>query len=301
MITFVRSCALVGVWALVLISSSALASSIVEMVKIGDIAAVTAALDEGAAVDQTEGGITALYVASESGNVELAKLLIDRGADVNQTVKLQQTPLYAAVKKGHAAMVELLLSSGADPNKRAKRQTPLHVASDSGCLQCATYLVGAGAEVNALLETGAPPIHFAVRNGHRDIVDYLLRQGAGPTPSAPISHLLASADTELGRQTFDKACVSCHIATPAAEDSRRPNLWGIVGRKKASESDVEYSSVLRSAGGTWTYEELSTFISHPALSLPGTDMSFAGVSDDRERANLIAYLRTLSDDPAPLP
>lgn len=272
-----------------------------ELAEQGDVSAVMAALDGGTPVDQVEGGVTALYVASERGDVELATLLIGRGADVNLSVRLQRTPLYGAIKSGQAAIVELLLEKGADPNKEAKRQTPLHLAADGGCLQCVIALVDAGAEVNALLETGAPPIHFAKRGGHADIVGYLLEHGAGPEPSAPISPLLASADVGSGEQIFSKACVTCHIATPAAEDSKRPNLWGIVGRTKASESDVEYSPALQSVGGTWTYEDLNAFLEHPMLVMPGTAMSFVGLSGETERANLIAYLRTLSDAPVALP
>ncbi|RYG87753.1 MAG: c-type cytochrome [Alphaproteobacteria bacterium] len=294
-------CAMVGAMALLLFAGSAAAVDLGDLAKQGDLAAVTMALEEGTPVDQLEGGVTALYVASEQGNVELAKLLIDRGADVNLTVKLQRTPLYAAVKAGQPAIVELLLGKGADPNKLAKRQTPLHVAAESGCLQCVVALVDAGAKVNALLETGAPPIHFAKRGGHEDIVSYLLEHGAGPEPIAPISPLLASAEVSLGKQIFKKTCVTCHIATSAAEDSRRPNLWSVVGRLKASESDVQYSSALKSAGGTWSYEDLNAFIAHPALTVPGTDMSIAGLPGENERANLIGYLRTLSESPVPLP
>jgi len=287
--------------ALLLLALSARASELTDLVKKGDVASVTSALDSGAAVDELYGGVTALYFVSESGNVEIAKLLIDHGADVDLTVKLQRTPLYGAIKAGHSDIVTLLLDSGADPNKVTKLQTPLHLAAEGGCLQCVIALVEAGAEVNALLKNGSPPIHLAKRSGHEDIVAYLLEHGAGPPDSAPISPLLAAADTETGKQTFEKACVACHIATSDAETSKRPNLWGIVGRPKASESDVAYSAVLKALGGTWTFEELNAFLAHPPLTLPGTEMNFAGLPDEAERASLIAYLRTLSDAPVPLP
>jgi cytochrome c len=106
---------------------------------------------------------------------------------------------------------------------------------------------------------------------------------------------------ESGKEIFHRTCVSCHFAAPGVKNPKRPNLWGIVGRRKASESDAQYSSVLKEAGGRWTFEELNSFISNPALTLPGTDMTFAGLQDEKQRADVIAYLRTLSDTPSPLP
>jgi cytochrome c len=298
-----RGCALAlgAALALSLVAPVASASEFIDLVKAGDVAAVTSLLDSGTPVDELDGGVTALYVASEGGNVELAQLLVSRGADVNITVKLQRTPLYGAVKAGHADVVKLLLDSGADPNKVAKLQTPLHVAAETGCLQCVIDLVGAGAEVNALLKNGSPPIHLAKRSGHEDIVAYLLEHGGGPPEVAPISSLLASANAEQGKHTFDEVCVACHIATAEPETSKRPNLWDIVGRVKASESDVAYSPELKAAGGAWTYEELNAFLAHPPRTLPGTEMNYAGLESEQARADLIAYLRSLSNAPVPLP
>lgn len=296
-----RIWAVASLWIVLLVGSPACASELVDLAKGGDIAGVTSVLDSGLAIDELNGGVTALYVACENANLELARLLLSRGSDANLTVKLQRTPLYAAIKAGAGDIVRLLLESGADPNKVTKLQTPLHIAAQGGCLDCVIGLVEAGAEVNALTSSGIPPIHFAKRSGHEDIAAYLIEHGAGPPPTAPISPLLASASVEAGSDTFEKACVKCHIATAEAETSKRPNLWGIVGRARASESDVDYSAALKGAGGSWTLEDLSAFIAHPTLTLPGTKMEFAGIGDDVERADLLAYLRSLSDNPAPLP
>lgn len=287
-------------WCACLFALSVEASELGELVKHGDVAAVASALAEGAAINEID-GVTALYIASENGNAEMARLLIDQGADVNLPGKFQRAPIGAATKGGHAEIVKLLLDNGADPDQSVKSQTPLHMAAENGCLECVMHLVDAGADVNALTSNGGPPIHFAKRSGHQDIVSYLLEHGAGPPATAPISPRLASADAELGKQTFEKACVTCHIATPDVENSKRPNLWGIVGRPKASESDVDYSPVLKNAGGSWTWEELNAYIQHPALTLPGTDMNFVGLPDEKQRADLLAYLRSLSVAPLPLP
>ena len=158
----------------------------------------------------------------------------------------------------------------------------------------------AGAEVNALTSNGSPPIHLAKLRGHDDIVAYLDSHGAGRPTLAPISPRLASANAESGKEIFGRTCGACHLVVLGVKNPK-PNLWGIVGRRKASQNDVQYSSSLKDAGGDWTFEELNFFISNPALTLPGTDMSFPGLPDEKQRADLIAYLRTLSETPLPLP
>ncbi|WP_198021748.1 ankyrin repeat domain-containing protein [Mesorhizobium sp. WSM3224] len=270
-----------------------------DLVKGGDVAAVTSALDQGAEVNEID-GVTALYIACEGGNVELVGLLIKHGADVNLPVSWQRTPLYAANKGGHADIVKLLLDNGADPNQLAKSQAPLHVAAENGCLQCVIHLVDAGAEVNALTSNGNPPIHLAKLGGHDDVVAYLRSHGAARPAIAPISARLASANAQSGKEIYDSTCGACHLS-PEVRVPKKVSLWGIVGRQKGSQSDVQYSSALKDAVGNWTFEELNLFISNPALTLPGTDMSFAGLRDENKRADLIAYLRTLSDAPLPLP
>jgi cytochrome c len=131
-------------------------------------------------------------------------------------------------------------------------------------------------------------------------VAYLRSHGAVRPAIAPISARLASASAESGKTIFDRTCGACHLVAPGIQNLK-PNLWGIVGRRKASQGDIQYSSSLKDAGGAWTFEELNFFISNPALTLPGTDMLFSGLRDEKQRADLIADLRTLSDAPLPLP
>ncbi|TIO52666.1 MAG: c-type cytochrome [Mesorhizobium sp.] len=287
-------------WVLWLFTLPAHASSLGDLVKHGDVAGVASALDKGAAVNEVD-GVTALYIACEGGNVEIAKLLIDRGADMNLPVSWQRTPLYAANKGGYADIVKLLLDRGANPNQVAKSQTPLHVAAEKGCLQCVIHLVNAGADVNALTSNGNPPIHLAKLSRHEDVVAYLRSHGAGRPAIAPISAKLASASAESGKEIFDGTCGACHLSSPSLKIPKRVNLWGVVGRPKASQGDVPYSSTLKEAGGTWTFEDLNSFIANPAFALPGTDMIFPGLRDEKQRADVIAYLRTLSETPLPLP
>ena len=124
---------------------------------------------------------------------------------------------------------------------------------------------------------------------------------AGPkTPEQPFPVLLASANPDRGKSTT-RLCEACHTLDKGGPNRVGPNLWGVVGRKRATEPGYDYSSAMKAKGGTWTFDELNKFLAGPQKYIPGTKMTFAGVSNDKQRADLIAYLRTQSDNPLPLP
>ena len=266
----------------------------------GDVAAITAALDAGAGVDESDGTATPLYLAVFTGHIQAAKLLIERGADVNAQTAFGP-PLMAAMGKDKIDLLNLLLDGGANPNSDSGGEFALHVAVNLDCLDCVKTLVEAGADVNAKTTGGKTPLHLAKSRGQREVADYLLSHGVVlPTP-APISMKLASADVEKGRTYFTRVCTSCHNAEPQGGNKIGPNLWSVVGRDKASMADMRYSDTLLGWEGVWTYEDLNRFLFGPMLTTPGVKMEIPGVPDDTERVNLIAYLRTLSDKPIPLP
>jgi cytochrome c len=129
--------------------------------------------------------------------------------------------------------------------------------------------------------------------------------GGEEAPAAvPIATLLASADATTGEAVFKK-CATCHTGENGGANKTGPNLWNIVNRPIASHEGFSYSAPMKefSQGGktVWDYEHLNHFLAAPKAYIKGTAMGFAGVKKDDERANLIAYLRTLSDSPAPLP
>lgn len=118
--------------------------------------------------------------------------------------------------------------------------------------------------------------------------------------SDPITEKLASADVEKGR-TSALECGVCHqLAQNQASIGSGPRLWGIVGRPIASEV-FGYSDALQAETGTWTFERLNAFLADPAGTVPGSLMYRGYVRDPIVRINLIAYLRTLSESPVPLP
>lgn len=124
----------------------------------------------------------------------------------------------------------------------------------------------------------------------------------GPTIEA-VSPLLASADVGNGESVFKK-CQACHTVEDGGANKVGPNLWDIVNRPVASHEGFKYSGAMTdfAAGGTvWDYEHLNHFLKKPKDLVPGTAMGFAGLSKVQDRADLIAYLHTMSNNPAPLP
>jgi cytochrome c len=125
---------------------------------------------------------------------------------------------------------------------------------------------------------------------------------AGPAEPAapPLPVLLAKADATKGAQ-FAKVCQTCHNFEKGAGPKIGPPLWGVVGRPIASVPGFAYSDSLKGVGGNWTYEALNVMVGSPKAEAPGTKMTFPGEHDPQRRADILAYLQTLSDSPVPFP
>ena len=119
-------------------------------------------------------------------------------------------------------------------------------------------------------------------------------------PAEPIEKLLQTASVEKGAGAAKK-CAACHTFGKGEPNRVGPNLYGIVGRPKASVPGFNYSAAMRAKGGEWTLEELDQFLQNPRAHVPGTTMSFAGVPRGTERADLITFLNSRSDNPMQLP
>jgi len=125
--------------------------------------------------------------------------------------------------------------------------------------------------------------------------------GAPTEELAPIGPKLAGANVERGKEIFMKQCFTCHTIDKGGPNKVGPNQWDIVGRKKASHEGFSYSSALQAKGGDWTYEDIDHMIFKPQAFVRGTKMAFAGLPKEQDRADVIAYLRTMNDNPPPLP
>jgi cytochrome c len=119
-------------------------------------------------------------------------------------------------------------------------------------------------------------------------------------PEEPLPALLAKADAKKGAQDA-KICLTCHNFEKGAGPKIGPPLYGVVGRQVASIAGFAYSDSLKGVGGNWTYEEINKMITNPKSVAADTKMTFPGEKDAQRRADILAYLQTLSDSPFPFP
>jgi cytochrome c len=126
-------------------------------------------------------------------------------------------------------------------------------------------------------------------------------EGGEAAPAVSLGTLLASADAAKGA-TVAKACAACHSFDKGGANKTGPNLWDVVDRAVAAHEGFSYSEGFKAhTGETWSYEHLNEFLKDPKIAMKGTKMAYAGVKKDASRADLIAYLASLSDAPKPFP
>lgn len=160
------------------------------------------------------------------------------------------------------------------------------------CLCLLSLNIAAGA-VFAPAKPAKPGFEVAVTEQKQDA-------GAAPAQQEPIEKLLAAATVEKG-ESAAKKCAACHTFGKGEPNRVGPNLYGVIGRERASHAGFNYSAGMKAKPGKWTIEDLNAFLLNPRGFIPGTSMSFAGVPRGSERADLIAYLNAKSDSPAALP
>lgn len=125
-------------------------------------------------------------------------------------------------------------------------------------------------------------------------------KGSAPAEVPPIAPLLAKADLALGEASAKK-CAACHTFDKGGPNRVGPNLFDVVGRKPGAHEGFAYSKPMMTAGSDWNYEFLNKYLANPKTAVPGNKMAFAGIPKPEERAAVIAFLRSKSDSPKPLP
>ena len=140
------------------------------------------------------------------------------------------------------------------------------------------------------------------------VVEGVAEESTGGAEAAPKEEVmpdwgtvLAKADVDAGKKTSQK-CEQCHTFEKGGPNKIGPDLWSIVDSPRGEgRGGFDFSAAMKKKGGTWTYDELFKFIKSPGAYIPGTKMSFAGIRSEQQRIDLIAYLRTEADSPAPIP
>lgn len=164
-----------------------------------------------------------------------------------------------------------------------------------------TFVVGLGILAEVIFEQDAPEKPgFAV--------EVAAAPEAGGTQAAaveedpPVATLLALADPAKGESIF-RACAACHTVDKDGPNRVGPNLYGLIGGPKVHKGDFNYSKAMQEAAakGPWDYDALYVYLKNPKAYVPGTAMAYAGLKKPKDRADLIAYLRSKSDSPPPLP
>ena len=168
----------------------------------------------------------------------------------------------------------------------------------AGCfLAAALFAMVVGKVSNALVHPHMPekPALNVPEGGAATAV------AAAPAELAPIGPKIKDANVEKGKALYQQQCFICHTIDKGGANKVGPNQWEVVGKTKASHPGFSYSSALQAKGGEWTYEDINHMIFKPAAFVRGTKMAYAGMPKEQDRADLIAFLRTMSDSPKPLP
>lgn len=110
----------------------------------------------------------------------------------------------------------------------------------------------------------------------------------------PITPLLASANVQNGQTLAQRLCASCHSFNEGGRNGVGPNLHGIIGAAHGHAEGFNYSAAIKGKQGPWTYEEMNAWLLKPSAYAPGTRMAFAGIGNTQQRADVIAYLKSIS-------
>ena len=131
-------------------------------------------------------------------------------------------------------------------------------------------------------------------------IEGVVVEGEGGEAEKPIAFYLASGDAAKGEAVFKK-CAACHNADPGGANALGPGLYGVMGNPVAAHPAFAYSDALKSKGGTWDWETMSSWLANPKKFAPGTKMTFAGLGNPQDRADVMLFLNSRDSAPLPVP
>ena len=132
-------------------------------------------------------------------------------------------------------------------------------------------------------------------------IEGVVQEGEGGAEAEkPIAFYLATADAAAGEQVFKK-CTACHNADQGGANALGPSLYGVMGNPVASHPGFAFTDALKGKGGSWDWDTMSAWLASPKKFAPGTKMTFAGISNPQDRANVMAFLNSRDASPLPVP
>lgn len=151
------------------------------------------------------------------------------------------------------------------------------------------------AEVQAPRPSEAMPTPEAVQANQPEEIEPETVEPKVIEPKEVERTIALAGNADEGKNIFRKKCMGCHTAAKGEPDRTGPNLWGVVGREKGASEGYRYSAPMKALGGVWNEADILGFIAGPRTFLPDTKMTFAGIKNEQERADILAFLNTLKD------
>ncbi len=163
----------------------------------------------------------------------------------------------------------------------------------------AGWVLGAGiVALGAWLVTGEVFKGESHAKGGWELADAEGGEGGGEAEQ-PVEFYLAQADVAKGADVFKK-CTACHTIEQGGANGLGPNLWATMGKPHGHVAGFAYSDALKSVPGVWDWKGMDEWLTSPRAYAPGTKMTFAGLGNPQDRANLIVYLNSMGSN-LPLP
>ncbi len=167
-------------------------------------------------------------------------------------------------------------------------------------LLTALIIIGIGKFADMLFHVEKPKQSAYQIDGLEKAVASTEQEKTKTVEKVDITQLLAMGDLAHGEKVFKK-CSACHMIASDGKNMIGPNLWNVIGRKAGSVSDYKYSKAMIAYAKQWTFEEMNSYLIKPQAYIKGTKMAFAGLRKEKDRASVILYMNSKSNNPKPIP